>query len=323
MGLESPGAAMKIVIAGGRGFLGRALSERLVADGHQVLVLSRSGSGSAPWHGARSSAAWTPDGTSGGWASAVDGADAVVNLAGESIGDGRWTTARKAAILDSRVRATRSLVAAMRQLRNPPSVFVSSSAQGYYGDRGEDELPEEAAPGRDFLAEVCVEWEGEARKAEDRFRVVMLRTGIVLAGDGGALPRMLLPFKLFAGGPFGSGRQFMSWIHLDDWVGITALALASERVHGPINLGSPAPVRNRDFAAALGRALHRPSLLPTPGFALQIALGEMATPLLLASTRMVPARALAGGYRFMHREVGAALDSLLGSGRITATAPGQ
>jgi uncharacterized protein len=302
---------MRIVIAGGRGFLGQALSARLLADSHQVLTLTRGGGASKPWDGARSTLAWTPDGTAGEWASALEGVAAVVNLAGESIAGGRWTTARKAEILDSRVLATRSLVAAIRGLRTPPAVFVSSSAQGYYGDRGEQELPEEAAAGTGFLADVCVRWEAEARAAEGAARVVTLRTGIVLSAESGALPRMLLPFRLGGGGPLGSGRQFMSWIHVDDWVGIAALALGNDRVSGPINLGSPAPVRNSEFAAALGRALHRPSLLPAPGFALRLALGEMAQPLLLASTRMVPARALAHAYRFSHDELGKALRSLL------------
>jgi hypothetical protein len=302
---------MKIVIAGGSGFLGRAVSARLVADGHQVLVLTRRGGPGRAWEGPRSTGTWTPNGAAGDWAAALEGADAVVNLAGTSIGDARWTKSRKAEILDSRVDATRSLVAAVRTLKSPPAVFVSSSAQGYYGNRGDEELAEDAAASRDFLAEVCVRWEAEAHKAADKCRVVTLRTGIVLAADEGALPRMVLPFKLFAGGPFGAGRQFMSWIHLDDWVGIARLALTDERVQGPINLGSPNPVRNREFAAALGRALRRPSWVPAPGFALRLALGEMAQPLLLASTRMVPAVALSSGYRFVHPEIGFALEAVL------------
>ena len=302
---------MKIVIAGGSGFLGRVLSERLVVDGHQALALTRRGGGGRPWEGPRSAATWTPDGTAGDWAAALEGAHAVVNLAGASIGDGRWTTSRKAEILDSRVDATRSLVTAIRGLKSPPSVLVSSSAQGYYGDRGDEELAEDAAAGRDFLADVCVRWEAEARQASDVCRVVTLRTGIVLAAEGGALPRMVLSFKLLAGGPFGSGRQFMSWIHLDDWVGLARLALADERVQGPVNLGSPNPVRNREFAAALGRALGRPSLIPTPALALRLALGEMAQPLLLASTRMIPAAAVACGYRFRYPDLAQALEAVL------------
>jgi uncharacterized protein len=303
---------MNILLAGGRGFLGQALSGRLVADGHRVLTLTRGGTpGGAPWREPRGEIGWTPDGSVGTWAEAVSGADAVVNLAGESIAGGRWTAHRKQTIRESRVRATRSLVLAIAQAKRPPAVLVSASAQGYYGDRGDDELAEESPPGSGFLADVCWEWEAEAEKAEAKTRVVLLRTGIVLAADGGALPRMVLPFKLFAGGPLGTGRQFMSWIHLDDWVGIAVHALIDARVSGARNLGSPRPIRNREFAAALGRVLGRPAVLPAPGFALRVAVGEMARPLLLASTRMVPAGVLSDGYQFRHPEAEAALRGLL------------
>jgi uncharacterized protein (TIGR01777 family) len=303
---------MNILIAGGRGFLGQALADRLAADGHRTLTLTRGRTTAGQlWQHARGELTWDPDGTAGSWAAAVEGADAVVNLAGESIAGGRWSAARKQAILLSRVLATRSLELAIAQATRRPAVFVSASAQGYYGDRGDEELTEEAAPGSDFLAGVCWEWETEARKAEARTRVVLLRTGIVLAAGGGALPRMLLPFKLFAGGPLGSGRQFMSWIHLDDWVGIACQAIGDERVKGARNLGSPRPVRNRDFSAALGRAMNRPSLLPAPAAALRLALGEMARPLLLASTRMIPAGALSDGYRFKYEQAADALGSLV------------
>jgi uncharacterized protein len=303
---------MNIVIAGGRGFLGHALSVQLAADGHRILTLTRGRiSSGQPWEHARGEHTWTPDGTAGSWAAALEGADAVVNLAGESIAEGRWTASRKRGILDSRILATRSLVAAIGQMKRPPSVLVSSSAQGYYGDRGDEELTEESSPGAGFLADVCREWEREARRAEARARVVLLRTGIVLAAGGGALPRMLLPFRLFAGGPLGSGRQFMSWIHLDDWVGIARQAIVDEGARGPRNLGSPQPLRNREFSTLLGHAMHRPSVLPAPAFALRLALGEMAAPLLLASTRMIPAGVLSDGYRFRHEEAGEAIASLL------------
>ena len=303
---------MNILIAGGRGFLGQALTERLAADGHRITNLTRGRTTAGrPWQQPRAELTWAADGTTGEWADAVDGADAVVNLAGESIGDGRWSAARKQGILQSRILATRSLELAIARAGRAPSVFVSSSAQGYYGDRGDEELTEQSPPGTGFLAEVCWEWESEARKAESRTRVVLLRTGIVLAADAGALPRMLLPFKLFAGGPLGSGRQFMSWIHLDDWVGIARQAILDEGVRGPRNLGAPHPVRNKEFAAALGAATGRPSLMPAPAFALRIALGEMAGPLLLASTRMVPAGALSDGYKFRFEQAAEALRSLL------------
>jgi uncharacterized protein len=301
---------MNVAIAGGRGFLGQALAGRLVDEGHRVLTLSRSPRGGAAWGGARSEAGWVPDGTADSWAEPLGRADAVVNLAGESIGDGRWTAARKQRILESRLSATRSLVAAVEGLRRPPAVLVNASAQGYYGDRGDEELTEQAPPGHGFLPDVCVRWELEGRRAEHKARVVLLRTGIVLDRDAGALPRMALPFRLFGGGPLGSGRQFMSWIHVADWVGIVLTALTNDSVQGPRNLGVPVPVRNREFANALGRALHRPSLLPAPAFALHLAVGEMAGPLLLASTRMLPAAVLADGYRFQYPDARGALASI-------------
>jgi len=303
---------MNIVIAGGRGFLGRALSDRLVADGHRVVALTRGRTAAGRlWERPVSELSWRPDGTAGDWTPVIDGADAVVNLAGESIADGRWNAARKKSILDSRMVATRSLVAAIAQAKRPPRALVSASAQGYYGDRGDEELTEAAAPGSDFLATVCREWESEARKAEGRTRVVLLRTGIVLAAHDGALPKMLLPFRMFTGGPLGSGRQFMSWIHVDDWVGIARQAVTDDRVAGARNLGAPHPVRNSDFAGAIGRVMRRPSFMHAPAFALRLAVGEMATPLLLASTRMVPAAVLADGYRFEYEEAADALRSLL------------
>lgn len=296
---------MRITIAGGSGFLGRALSDRLRAAGHEVVVLSRrEGDGG-------SRVTWTPDGTVGPWAAAVDGAGAVVNLAGESIAAGRWTETRKESILHSRVNATRSLVAAIAAVRRPPATLISSSAQGYYGERGDEELTEEAAPGNDFLARVCVAWETEAREAERHTRVVLLRTGVVLSAHEGALPQMVRPFRMFAGGPVGSGNQYLSWIHWRDWVGMTVWALQTPGVAGPVNVAAPAPVRNKEFAAAVGTVLHRPSWLPAPAFALRAGLGEMADSLLLTSIRMRPRRALELGYRFEFESVEAALRDLL------------
>lgn len=296
---------MRVVVAGGTGFLGRALTSTLL-QGHQVVLLTRSGRAAhVP------AVAWAPDGTVGAWAEAIDGADVVVNLAGESIGAGRWTDARRRAIRDSRILATRSLVEACRQAKRPPSVFVSGSAQGYYGDRGDEVLTEASAPGRDFLAGVCVEWEAEAREASALARLVLLRTALVLDRDEGALPRMVQPFKLLAGGPLGGGRQFVSWIHHEDWVGIVARAIADERFAGPINVGSPNPVRNAEFAKAIGKAVGRPSWISSPAPALRAVLGEMADALLLSSQRMAPARALDLGYEFRHPNHGEALAAIL------------
>lgn len=297
---------MKVVIAGGTGLLGRALTATLVQQGHQVVVLTRSRrTGGVPF------VPWTPDGTVGEWARQIDGANAVVNLAGESIGAGRWTDARRQAIRESRVLPTRSLVEAIRGANRPPGVFVSGSAQGYFGDRGDEILTEASAPGGDFLAGVCIDWEAEAREASRLARVVLLRTAVVLDRDEGALPRMVQPFRLLAGGPLGSGRQFVSWIHHEDWVGIAAQAIVDERFAGPVNVGSPNPVRNAEFARAIGKAIGRPSWIRTPAAALRAALGEMADGLLLSSQRMTPARALDLGYCFRHPDPYAALAGIL------------
>lgn len=308
---------MKVVLAGGSGFLGRALSGALLGEGHEVVVLTRGTAGQKAGatpvarEAAPRAVTWTPDGSAGEWASVLDGAGAVVNLAGESIAAGRWTAERKKRLVESRLLATRSLVAAIRAARRPPAVLLSVSGQNYYGERGDEALGEGEPPGNDFLARLCVQWEGEARLAEGASRVVLFRTGIVLSAEEGALPQMLLPFRMFAGGPMGSGRQFMSWIHWHDWVGMALWAVQRADVSGPLNVSAPTPVRNREFANAIGGVLHRPSLLPAPAFALKLALGEMAEPLLLASIRMVPARAQELGYRFQFTDVREALRDLL------------
>jgi uncharacterized protein (TIGR01777 family) len=282
---------MRIIVAGGTGFLGNALVARLGSEEHEVRVLTRR-------RRAPEQIEWTPDGTAGAWASVVDGADAVVNLAGESIAGGRWTASRKAAIRDSRIRATRSLVTAMQSARKPPAVFLSGSAVGYYGPRDGEPLTEDAPPADDFLASVCRDWETEALRASLATRVVLLRTGLVLEKDGGALPQIALPFRLFAGGPVGSGRQYMSWIHRKDWVGLATWALQTETASGPLNFTAPEPVTNAEFSRTLGHALHRPAFMPAPAFAMRIVLGEMADALLLTGQRVLPAKAQGLGYRF-------------------------
>jgi uncharacterized protein (TIGR01777 family) len=282
------------------------LASALSADGESVIVLTR-GAGSSASVPAQT-VAWTPDGTAGPWAAAVSGATAVINLAGESIAGKRWTAAQKTRVLDSRVQATRSLVAAIAAAATPPPVFVSGSAVGYYGPLGDEIATEEHAPGSDFLAEVCIRWEQEAVRASSaRTRVVTIRTGLVLERDGGALPQMLPPFRFGVGGPVGSGRQYWPWIHRQDWVDLVRFAIRTSSVVGPINLTAPKPVTNAEFARALGRALHRPSLLPAPGFALKLLLGEMADALLLSGQRAIPAKAEQLGYRFAFPDVDAAL----------------
>ena len=324
---------MRIVIAGGSGFLGRPLAAALTADGHDVVTLTRvapaprganrstkpsafaeaSADGRSLGGGwsAERSVPWIPDGSTGPWAAQIDAAGAVVNLAGESIAGRRWTAAHKQRILDSRVQATRSLVAAIRGAATPPPVFVSGSAVGYYGPLGDEIVTEETRPGSDFLAGVCVQWETEAaRAASDRTRVVGIRTGLVLERNGGALPEMLPPFRFGAGGPVGSGRQYWPWIHRTDWIALVQWVLRRPDASGVFNATAPNPVTNADFARALGRAMHRPAFMPAPAFALRLMLGEMADALLLSGQRAVPARAEHLGFRFRYAHVDEALRAI-------------
>lgn len=290
---------MHVVIAGGSGFLGRALTASLVADGHRVSTLTRRAGGG------RSDIVWSPDGTVGPWASALSGADALVNLAGEGIADTRWTERRKAALIGSRLRATSSLAGAIAAIDAPPPVFVSASGIGYYGPCGDERVTEAAPAGTDFLGELAARWEHATAPALDRARVVLLRTGLVL-GHEGALKQMLLPFRLGLGGRLGSGRQWMPWIAVDDWVGIARLVTDDRRAHGPFNLSAPEPVTNATFTKALGQVLHRPTLIPVPAFGLRVALGELAD-VLLTGQRAVPDKALQLGYRFRYTAVDEAL----------------
>ena len=296
---------MRIVLAGGSGFLGRALRERLRRDGHDVLVFTRQ-----PRPGHNDEVAWTPDGKIGPWAASLSGADAVVNLAGEGIADKRWNDARKRALRDSRVLPTRSLVGAIQQMATPPTVFVNGSAVGYYGPRGDEVVTESTPPGSDFLSDLCVAWEREAEQASTKTRVVAVRTGLVLHPDGGALGGMLTPFRLGIGGPLGSGDQFMPWIHLDDWVSLVVWLMASADARGAFNATAPVPVTNRDFTRALGRALHRPAFMPVPAFALRLLLGEFADSL-LTGQRAIPARAQEQGFAFRFMSIDEALTQLL------------
>lgn len=298
---------MHVFVTGATGLIGRSVCELLLAQGHAVTALTRSA-------GVRR----LPTGTRvvqgdpcapGDWREALAGCDACVNLAGEPVAGGRWTPERKRAIRESRVRATASVAQAIAE--RGPRVLVSGSAIGWYGSRGDEAMDESAPAAGDFLGSVSREWEAAAEPARRRARVVLLRTGIVLAPEGGALEKMALPFKLFAGGPVGDGSFWQSWIHLTDEVGLVRFALENERVSGPLNATAPEPVRNRDFARALGRALHRPSLLPAPAFAVRLALGEMAV-VALASQRVLPRKALELGYRFRFERIEPALQDLLG-----------
>jgi uncharacterized protein (TIGR01777 family) len=303
------GPAMHTVIAGGTGFLGRTLATTLAGEGHTVTVLTRKPAAPGPRDPVRH-VQWMPDGTVGPWAATLNGATAVVNLAGESIAAKRWTAGQKQRILDSRVQATRSLVDAIAHASPRPAVLISGSAVGYYGPRGDEPVTEDDGPGADFLARVAIEWENEAMRAEQSLRVVRLRTGLVLERSGGALPKMLPPFWFGAGGPVGTGRQYWPWIHRRDWVDLVRVAIVTDSLAGPLNATAPNPVTNAEFARALGRALHRPAFMPAPGFALKLMLGEMADALLLSGQRAVPARAERLGHRFSFATVDAALRAI-------------
>lgn len=251
-------------------------------------------------------------------AEAFEGVDTVIHLAGESVAEGRWTAAQKARIRDSRVLGTRHLVQGMTSLRTPPRTFVSASAVGYYGDRGEAELTEASPPAKDFLAGVCVEWEAEAMAAEaSGVRVVTARTGIALGAGGGALGRMLTPFKMGAGGPLGNGRQWMPWIHVADLASLYLFAATMEGVRGPLNAVAPNPVRNSEFTKALARAVGRPALVPVPYFGLRLAFGEFAQ-VLFHSQRVVPALALANGFAFKYPTITEALAEIMGGSASAA-----
>jgi hypothetical protein len=254
--------------------------------------------------------AWNP--ATGELGGAAVGADAVVNLAGASIADGRWSAARKAELHASRIDTTRALVTALAKMNARPRVLVSASATGVYGNRGDELLTEESQPGKDFLSNLAREWEAEALKAEAiGIRVVLARFGIVLARHGGALPPMMLLFRFFAGGKIGSGQQWMSWISLDDVIEILRFALENGQVRGPINVISPLPVRNAEFTKALATAMHRPALFPAPAFALRLALGEMADALLLSSQRVLPQDLQKLGYNFQYPDLAATLKNIL------------
>ena len=299
---------MKIVVAGGTGFIGSSLVGLLRLEGHDVVVLTRDpekashapGVTRVRWDGA----------TQGEWTAHVQGADAVINLAGESIGGGRWTATRKRRIVASRVNATRALSESIRLGEKRPFLFINSSAVGYYGPVESGDVTEDHPPGSGFLADVCLRWEQEALAVGELGpRVVILRTGVVIGEKGGALEKMLLPFRLYAGGPIGSGRQWFPWVHRDDVAGVILFALGNAALAGPVNVVAPERVDMKAFCVALGRALSRPSWLPVPAPALRAALGEMAD-MILTGQRVVPAKLLTMGYRFRYPALAAALDSV-------------
>jgi uncharacterized protein (TIGR01777 family) len=302
---------MRVIITGGTGLIGRALAANLAFELYEVIVLTRhpervtrlpQGVQAVGWDGR----------TAAGWGGLADGADVIVNLAGESIAAGRWTEARKRRILESRVNAGRAVVEAVKAATRKPSVVIQASAVGYYGPHGDEEVTEATPSGHDFLAHVCREWEASSAEVEKLgVRRAILRTGLVLSRVGGPLPLMRLPFFFFVGGPLGSGKQWFPWIHIADEIGAIRFAMKKPDAQGVFNLCSPNPLTNADFSRALAKVMHRPSFLPAPAFAVRLLLGEMST-LLLDGQREIPQRLQQLGFSFRFAEAEPALRDLLG-----------
>lgn len=301
---------MNIVIAGGTGFIGGALTEALIARGDKPTLLTRDPEAAEARWGAKAAVSLWDGRSPEAWTKTLDGADAVIDLAGASIAEGRWTPARKLLLIKSRLDSTRALVSAISRADKRPKVLINASAVGYYGESPEAPVAENAPQGRDFLAALCGQWEREALAAEPLgVRVVLARFGVVLERGGGALEKMSLPFKLFAGGPLGSGRQGFPWIHREDAIRALLFALDEEKLSGPVNLAAPGAITNREFTKALGRALHRPAFMPAPAFALKLALGEMSG-MLLGGQFAQPKKLLEAGYKFKYETADAALAAI-------------
>jgi len=296
---------MKILISGSHGLVGTALIKALETDGHEIFRLVRH------YPNSEAEIEWSPDRYSIQLAR-IEGFEAVVNLAGESIAEGRWTDEKKRRIRESRVKGTKLLGDALANLTKPPQTFICASAIGYYGNRGDETLTESSAPGDDFLAEVCVDWEkATALATEKGIRVVNARFGVILDAHGGALAKMLPPFRMGIGGKIGSGKQWMSWIALDDVVGGLKFALANETLRGAVNFVAPNPVTNSEFTRTLGRALSRPTLFPIPAFGVRLLFGEMGEALLLGGQRVEPERLKSSGYPFQYSQLESALRGVL------------
>ncbi len=300
---------MRMLVSGSSGLVGSALVPALTGGGHRVVRLlrpeSKTSAGQEAW-------GWDP-GKGSMLSLGRDAVDAVVHLAGENIAAARWSEKQKARIRDTRVKGTRVLCELLAKLSSPPKVLICASAIGYYGNRGDELLREESFPGSDFLAQVCQEWEAATEAAARKgIRVVNLRIGLVLSAAGGALAKLLLPFRLGLGGRIGAGKQYMSWIAIDDLVGVIAHAITNDALKGAVNAVTPNPVTNLEFTKTLGKVLKRPTLFPMPAFAARLALGEMADALLLASTRVEPVRLLAAGYAFRFPNLEGALRHVLG-----------
>ena len=307
---------MLIIIAGGTGTIGKALTTLLVSEGHDVVILSRNPKAHLAMEGDRVTIKkWQVESLIG-WAPLLDGADVVVNFAGENLaGDKflpeRWNDAKKRRIRESRIAAGQAINQAIEKAQKKPTVLIQASAIGYYGPRGNEVVTEKTGPGQDILANIGLEWESTTAPVEELgVRRVIMRTGLILSKESGPLPRLLVRFNLFAGGPFGSGKQWWSWIHLEDVVKAVLFLMENESASGPINLTGPNPTTNREFSKVLGRVMFRPSFVPLPGFALKLAIGDAAT-LVLDGQRVVPQRLQQLGFNFAYPDLSLALHDLL------------
>jgi uncharacterized protein (TIGR01777 family) len=300
---------MRIIITGGSGLIGRALVDSLAQDGHEVIVLSRNPNSVTNLPKGARAEKW--DGKSAqGWGELADGADAIVNLAGATISE-RWSDVRKKEIRDSRVNVGKAIVEAVKAAQQKPSVVIQSSAVGYYGPRGSEEITEEIGAGNDFLASICKEWEASTAELDGMgIRRPIIRTGVVLDLHGGALPKMVMPVKMFVGGPIGSGKQYFPWIHLKDEVAAIRFLIENKTANGVYNLSAPKPLTNKEFTQAIGKVLGRPTFMPVPAVAMKTLFGEMAT-LLLDGQRQMPARLVKAGFKFQFTDAVAALKDVL------------
>lgn len=304
---------MKLVITGATGFIGPTLVHHYNRTGYQVSILTRSMMTTKTK--TVSYVNWDPS-VPGDWEKEIDGADVVINLAGESVAQ-KWNDQVKESILKSRVQSTRALVQAIEKAAHKPKVFVNASAVGYYGDRDGDDLDENSTKGEGFLSDVCAQWEAEARKAEDfGVRTAIVRIGIVLEREGGALSKFIPPFKMFVGGPLGSGKQWMSWIHRDDLIRLIAFIIENKEARGVFNATAPNPVTMKEFAKTLGHVMGRPSLFPVPGFVLKLKMGQMADEMLLSGQKVLPKRAEEIGYQFEYGNLELALKTIFGKEKL-------
>lgn len=302
---------MKVIISGGSGLIGSVLARDLAENGHEVFILSRSPKQNISRYGEGIQVVGWDGKTAAGWGSLVEGADAIVNLVGENLSSGRWTKARKRRIIQSRVEPGRALVEAVRQAKIKPKLLIQSSAIGYYGVRGDEKITEDADPGNEFQSQVCIDWENSTAAVEELgVRRVITRSGIVLDARQGALPRMVMPFKFFVGGPIGSGKQWVSYISIFDQVKAIRFLLEHETASGVYNLTTPNPLRNKDFEKAIGQAVRRPALIPVPAFAMQLLFGEMSI-IILKGQRVLPERLLEAGFKFDHPDANSALRAVL------------